>query len=370
MTLVILRHRFGAVLSRYVVNHERAFSSLARSASLAVVCRRPHSHFLTHHDRVAAKQHRLYVTEGTTGPIKPDDSTKDEADADAKSQTSSNTTSHHTEPITKEDIAAKAVEYVPMLGWSEESIRKAAEDLHLSGAAVSMFPRGGVELVEYVVTKMNEKLAEELEGRSRETQGGEDPVNEASLNTAMPGSEEKQQQQQQQQQQNEQNEPRFESSSDESSYQSSEDDVVELLFSAMQKRILMIEPFRQTWAQAIALQAMPQNAPTALKQTAELADELCAYIERSTSSEKHEKSIEKWYARRAVIGTLFNATQLAWLSDNSHGYEKTWNMLYETLKRGYEADQVLSGLDTAFGKPASAAFGTLRAFLRSIRPPL
>ncbi|KAA8493837.1 Ubiquinone biosynthesis protein COQ9, mitochondrial [Porphyridium purpureum] len=255
----------------------------------------------------------------------------------------------------KERIAEHALRHVMSLGWTQGALEKAAGELDLSPAAAGMFPRGGVELVEYFTQQCNAELARSLkESLTSEASKSERATEQ---DGAAEGHSENQSQPETQKE-----------AHDDRDEESIKDEQREKIAQAIQRRIMMIEPYRARWSEAIALQALPQNAPTALRQAAELADELCVYADAlAQRPDDYGKRIDDWYVRRAAVGAIVQAVQLAWLSDSSPDFEKTWTLLRRMLHTASAMDATLSETADKLRAPAEAAIQTIQSLVRSFR---
>ena len=245
----------------------------------------------------------------------------------------------------KERIADVALQHVSSCGWNQKALERATLDLGISAAAAGIFPRGPVELVEYFVDRCNRQLAEDLQAQIPESA---EPA-EHSDNT--------------------ENEEQAAFPPPPGSSHNDETVQREKLVLVIQKRIMMIEPYRAVWPEALALQALPQNGLVAFKQTAELADELCVYADKLRADRKQDPSelISQWYARRTAVGGIYQAVQLAWLSDSSPGYSRSWGLLRRSVEGAAFASHAVNNLTSNIQRPAEATLQTLQSLIRSIQ---
>lgn len=96
--------------------------------------------------------------------------------------------------------------------------------------------------------------------------------------------------------------------------------VTERLKFGVRSRLELLGPVLATWPQAMALGALPQNAPTTMQKLATLADEIWYFAgDQSTDA--------SWYTKRAVLTAVYTSTELFMLSDHSAGFEDTWAFL-------------------------------------------
>jgi rpsU-divergently transcribed protein len=117
-------------------------------------------------------------------------------------------------------------------GWTDVSVAAAVSDLGWSPAAAALLPRGPASAVEVVVGRFNRDLAVRLAD-----------ADEAGSKAT--GSE-------------------FKSTRDRTAF-------------AIQTRIEMAAPYRHSWSQALALQALPQSLSSSALASARLADEIAHY---------------------------------------------------------------------------------------------
>lgn len=149
--------------------------------------------------------------------------------------------------FTKDEEAELAMLYdavlkqVPIRGWTDQAISAAVSDLGWSPAASQMISRGPIEVVEEFVKRCNVKLAKRLsheDEKDAAAAGGADPVGRATF--------------------------------------------------AVRERLEMIEPYHHNWANALALQLLPQNSRKALKSSALLMDEIAHYAGYRTPDVSHK----------------------------------------------------------------------------------
>ena len=60
-------------------------------------------------------------------------------------------------------ILAASLQFVPTHGWSNISLGEGAKSLGYSNVAHGLFPKGGIELVEYFVRRTTGEVREEME---------------------------------------------------------------------------------------------------------------------------------------------------------------------------------------------------------------
>ena len=79
-----------------------------------------------------------------------------------------------------------------------------------------------------------------------------------------------------------------------------------------------------TWPQALGIQAQPSNMATAMRQRAELVDDIW-HACGDTSTDYN------WYTKRGLLAGVYAATELFMLTDYSAGYADTWRSLDRRL---------------------------------------
>ncbi|KAJ3093208.1 hypothetical protein HK102_000009 [Quaeritorhiza haematococci] len=111
--------------------------------------------------------------------------------------------------------------YVPTHGWTTQALEEGAKSIGYPSVAHGIASRGGIELVEYSVRKCTREMRKEMLSRDLTGMRKRDIVREACV-----------------------------------------------------VRLNMLAPYIKKWPEALALMALPQNAPNALKNLAELVDEI------------------------------------------------------------------------------------------------
>lgn len=150
-----------------------------------------------------------------------------------------------------------------------EALAAGATDIGYPSVAHGMFPRGAIELVEYFMDQCQDKLHETLLANTE-------------LLQIMP--------------------------------------VTDRLKFGVRTRLQLLEPVLATWPQAMALGALPANAPTTMQKLAKISDEIWYFAgDQSTDA--------SWYTKRAILTGIYASTELHLLSDQSPGSEATWAFL-------------------------------------------
>jgi ubiquinone biosynthesis protein COQ9 len=151
-------------------------------------------------------------------------------------------------------ILQNALSHVTELGWTVESLAAGAKDAGYPSVAHGMFTRGPIELVEYFMENCNVQLKQKLTESTAELQ-------------AM--------------------------------------SVADRLKFGIRTRLQLLMPVFSTWPQAMALGALPQNAPTTMKSLANMADDIWYFAgDQSTDA--------SWYTKRAILTGIYASTGTVW----------------------------------------------------------
>jgi len=172
----------------------------------------------------------------------------------------------------RREILSASLKHVPRWGWTQESIAAGSKDLGLSLMAHGMFPRGGIELIEHLHDTLHEEWLADLEATN--TQGHT---------------------------------------------------TVEKLLFACRTRLLKQSGYMSAWPQALALQAMPLNAPAAIANLARTCD--AAWMHAG------DQSVDaSWYSKRMMLGGVYMAAEVYMLTDYSVDFEDTFSFLDRQLR--------------------------------------
>lgn len=204
---------------------------------------------------------------------------------------------------------------VPVHGWTRRSITEAVVALGWSPASAGILERGPPQVLEAYVQHCNKQLALRLAEQS-----GKEGIGSL-VRTA----------------------PRKERA-----------------IYAIRTRIEMMEPFHDTWRQALAIQTYPTNAPQALYQSALMVDEIAHFA----GFRDPEFS---WYLDRAVLGLTYSATELYWITDSSEGRTETWEFLERGLSRTESVRGTVQDTANNVTNMSDATFSTMSTLLRSMR---
>lgn len=191
-------------------------------------------------------------------------------------------------------ILDASLQFVSKHGWSVESIQCGAESINYPGVAHGLFPSGAIELIQHFYLKCNreliEKLQEELSSTGIDSDGKPKPVE-------VPN-------------------PR------------------DFSIKAIRMRLEMIQPFIDTWPQAIGFMTLPQNVPASLAQLLTLVDDICYCA--------GDRSVDiGWYTRRIGIASIYKMVELFMLQDKSVDHQKTWEFLERRVDEGIQLQEFL-----------------------------
>lgn len=129
-------------------------------------------------------------------------------------------------------ILESSLAFVDANGWTRQTIVKGAEQSGYPGTVHGMFPRGGIELINYYYLKCNKQLVEEMRARV------------GNLDASTP---------------------------------EKVGNPKEFVCWAIKTRLAMIHPFIKVWPQALAILTLPPNVPTSLANMLTLVDDVCYY---------------------------------------------------------------------------------------------
>ncbi|KAK9463002.1 ubiquinone biosynthesis protein COQ9 [Lipomyces oligophaga] len=110
------------------------------------------------------------------------------------------------------------------------------------------------------------------------------------------------------------------------------------------------------WTEALAVMAVPTNVPTALKELADLADEIW-FLAGDLSTDF------SWYNRRAMLAAVYSATELYMTQDNSKEFVNTWDFLDRRLANADTLEKTLEGSSTWMLFTGMASINLLRSQL-------
>ena len=132
----------------------------------------------------------------------------------------------------------------------------------------------------------------------------------------------------------------------------------------MRWRLAMLEPYIESWASAVAIQAAPENVLTTLRQRAMLADEMCAAAgpglglagisHGGGGGGGFEMAAAGWYSDRAAVAALYSTCELFMLTDTSPNFADTRDFV---ANRVGEMSDAAKTIEEVGGFAAAAAKG-------------
>lgn len=216
----------------------------------------------------------------------------------------------------RHDILEASLQYVAKYGWSPEAIAHGAESINYPGVIHGMFPKGGIELINFFYTKCNRELIKQLQTELSSTVDEHGKAIEKST-------------------------PR------------------DFAIRAIRLRLEMLMPYKDSWPQAIAMMTLPQNAPTSLAQLLTLVDDICYCA--------GDRSVDiGWYTRRIGIASIYKIVELYLLQDKSPNHKDTWEFLERRTDEAIQIQEFFLNSDQKTKSMAQAlgsAFQTARNIL-------
>ncbi|KAJ3234300.1 Ubiquinone biosynthesis protein coq9, mitochondrial [Chytriomyces hyalinus] len=211
---------------------------------------------------------------------------------------------HSPTAISKNALLARALLHVPSKGFNNAAIVEACTDLNLSHMAAGLCQRGPVELVDFFVADTTRAVAAQMADMDMSTMR-----------------------------------------------------IPQKIRTGVLLRIDRLKPVIQHWPDALALMAMPQNAPYALKNLGHIVDEIWfAAGDRSTDL--------NWYSKRTLLAGVYTSTELFMCQDKSPNFAETEKFLDRRLQDvafiGRTTNEVSNivqfGVKSALGVLASRGF--------------
>jgi ubiquinone biosynthesis protein COQ9 len=169
---------------------------------------------------------------------------------------------------TRRKLLRATLPHVPFDGWTGAAMLAGARDLGLSHAeAANAFPGGPVEMVEFMSLEADQRMVEAMEREDL-----------AALK------------------------------------------VRERITLGVRRRLELYAADREAIRRALAVLALPQNGPLALKLLYRTVDAIW-YAAGDTATDFN------FYTKRALLAAVYSSTLLTWLDDRSPGLEETWAFL-------------------------------------------
>ena len=94
---------------------------------------------------------------------------------------------------------------------------------------------------------------------------------------------------------------------------------------AVKARLQALEPYKHAARRAAAFLALPQNAPLA-------ASLMMRSVDMMWRAAGDRSSDFSYYTKRALLGGVYGATLIHWLSDSSEGHADTWTFLEHRIE--------------------------------------
>ena len=169
-------------------------------------------------------------------------------------------------------LLAASLTHVPFDGWTGAAMLAGARDIALSPAeAANAFPGGPIEMIELMSMEADQRMLEAMEREDL-----------ASLK------------------------------------------VRDRVALGVRRRLELYAEDREAIRRALAVLALPQNGPLALRLLYRTVDAIW-YAAGDTATDFN------FYTKRALLAGVYGATLLAWLDDRSPGLEETWRFLYRRI---------------------------------------
>ena len=143
----------------------------------------------------------------------------------------------------------------------------------------------------------------------------------------------------------------------------------EIVEHAIWTRLQQTTPYQNTWAQAMAIGARPENISSTLQLLGEIADIV------ATKCSDREEGYE-WYGNRAGILAAYSAAELYMLSDYSENFENTRRFIHNRIVNDgsrimqsfYGVGDVANSLLSGVGTSASVGLKMGADAMRTILP--
>ena len=172
-------------------------------------------------------------------------------------------------------ILDNALQYVPQFGWTVEALAAGAEDEGLPPVAHGLISRGPVELVEHFSSISTAHAVSEAREHFDEAHKAEQHLG-----------------------------------------------MTDKIKFATRKRLEMIAPHTDSWPQAMALGALPQNAPGTMKNIGDTIDSIW-----TACGDYSDNSSTSYYTKRGMLSGIYISTEMYMLTDTSKDFKDTWDFL-------------------------------------------
>jgi len=176
----------------------------------------------------------------------------------------------------KRRLLDASLKYVPSTGWTVEAVTLGANELKLPDVMHGLFNDAGASLVSHFIQSKNKELIEYMkEERARLNQ-----------------------------------QPRISFSN--------------FVSNAVKHRLQLNIPFIERLPEALAIAQRPDQLPQCTKSLLQMSDDICFHGgDRSTDL--------SWYTKRTSVASLYAATELYMIQDESAHFEDTWLFLNRRL---------------------------------------
>lgn len=192
------------------------------------------------------------------------------------------------------EILAQAAPLVVFEGWSQQTLKKAAEAAgYKRSDAIRVFPGGAIEAVDAFLALSDDTMAEQLAGYHLDTMK-----------------------------------------------------IRERISTAVRLKLMAMAPEREAVRKALAMQAVPFYATHAIKSLYRTVDAIWHAI-GDTSTDFN------FYTKRLTLAGVYSATLVFWLDDKSPGNTLTWEFLDRRIENVMQFEklkaQVKQGFRRKFG---------------------
>ena len=201
-----------------------------------------------------------------------------------------------------------ALPHVAFDGWSEDALARARQETGTDPEMARLaFPRGGIDMAVAYHRICDARLAAEL---------GETPLQTMRVR--------------------------------------------ERIAHAVRRRIEPLAEHREAVRRAGTLFALPGNAPEGARLIWETADTIWTACGDTATD-------YNWYSKRAILASVYSATLLYWLGDESPGFENTWAFLERRIEGVMQFEKAKAAIE---GNPVArvALWGPMQ-LLKQIRAP-
>ncbi|KAG5546998.1 hypothetical protein RHGRI_012881 [Rhododendron griersonianum] len=204
-------------------------------------------------------------------------------------------------------VLGASLPYVPRLGWTEAAMIAGAREAGVSPSIVGSFPRKEAALVEFFMDDCLQKLIDRIDL-------------DEELRNLIPS---------------------------------------ERISKLVRIRLEMQAPYIAKWPQALSIQAQPQNIPKSFKQRATLVDEIW-HTAGDVATDVD------WYAKRAVLGAIYSATEVYMLTDSSPDFRDTWTFLDGRVRDAFDLKKSIQEANYLAEAVRAGMGSSLQGFMRRV----